>query len=40
MGLRVEIKAQGREGGTLLIKYKTLDQLEGDYAPADEQEVN
>jgi ParB family chromosome partitioning protein len=29
MGLRVEIKAQGREGGTLLIKYKTLDQLDG-----------
>jgi ParB family chromosome partitioning protein len=29
MGLRVEIKTQGREGGTLLIKYKTLDQLEG-----------
>jgi ParB family chromosome partitioning protein len=28
-GLRVEIKTQGREGGTLLIKYKTLDQLEG-----------
>jgi ParB family transcriptional regulator, chromosome partitioning protein len=29
IGLRVEIKAQGREGGTLLIKYKTLDQLDG-----------
>jgi ParB family chromosome partitioning protein len=29
LGLRVEIKAQGREGGTLLIKYKTLDQLDG-----------
>jgi ParB family transcriptional regulator, chromosome partitioning protein len=29
MGLRIEIKAQGREGGTLLIKYKTLDQLDG-----------
>jgi ParB family chromosome partitioning protein len=29
MGLRVEIKAKGREGGTLLIKYKTLDQLDG-----------
>ena len=29
MGLRVEIKVQGREGGTLLIKYKTLDQLDG-----------
>jgi ParB family chromosome partitioning protein len=28
-GLRVEIKTQGREGGTLLIKYKTLDQLDG-----------
>ena len=28
IGLRVEIKAQGREGGTLLIKYKTLDQLD------------
>jgi ParB family transcriptional regulator, chromosome partitioning protein len=27
-GLRVEIKAQGREGGTLTVKYKTLDQLE------------
>ncbi len=29
IGLRVEIKTQGREGGTLLIKYKTLDQLDG-----------
>ena len=29
VGLRVEIKTQGREGGTLLIKYKTLDQLDG-----------
>jgi ParB family chromosome partitioning protein len=29
LGLRVEIKAQGREGGTLLIKYKTFDQLDG-----------
>ncbi len=29
MGLRIEIKAQGREGGTLSIKYKTLDQLDG-----------
>ena len=29
IGLRVEIKAQGREGGTLQIKYKTLDQLDG-----------
>ena len=29
IGLRVEIKSQGREGGTLLIKYKTLDQLDG-----------
>ena len=29
LGLRVEIKAQGREGGRLLIKYKTLDQLDG-----------
>ncbi len=29
IGLRVEIKAQGREGGTLMIKYKTLDQLDG-----------
>ncbi len=29
LGLRVEIKTQGREGGTLLIKYKTLDQLDG-----------
>ena len=29
LGLRVEVKAQGREGGTLLIKYKTLDQLDG-----------
>jgi len=29
LGLRVEIKAQGREGGTLQIKYKTLDQLDG-----------
>ncbi len=29
MGLRVEIKAKGREGVTLLIKYKTLDQLDG-----------
>jgi ParB family transcriptional regulator, chromosome partitioning protein len=29
LGLRVEIKAQGREGGTLLIRYKTLDQLDG-----------
>ena len=29
IGLRVEIKAQGQEGGTLLIKYKTLDQLDG-----------
>jgi ParB family chromosome partitioning protein len=29
IGLRVEIKVQGREGGTLLIKYKTLDQLDG-----------
>jgi ParB family chromosome partitioning protein len=29
IGLRVEIRAQGREGGTLLIKYKTLDQLDG-----------
>ena len=27
-GLRVEIKTQGREGGTLLIKYKTLEQLD------------
>ena len=27
-GLRVEIKAKGREGGTLLIKYKTLEQLD------------
>jgi ParB family chromosome partitioning protein len=27
-GLRVEIKARGREGGTLLIKYKTLEQLD------------
>jgi ParB family transcriptional regulator, chromosome partitioning protein len=27
-GLRVEIKAQGREGGTLVIKYKTLEQLD------------
>jgi ParB family transcriptional regulator, chromosome partitioning protein len=27
-GLRVEIKSQGREGGTLLIKYKTLEQLD------------
>ena len=29
IGLRVEIKTHGREGGTLLIKYKTLDQLDG-----------
>lgn len=29
IGLRVEIKTQGREGGTILIKYKTLDQLDG-----------
>ena len=29
IGLRVEIKTQGRESGTLLIKYKTLDQLDG-----------
>jgi ParB family chromosome partitioning protein len=29
IGLRVEIKTQGREGGTLLIRYKTLDQLDG-----------
>jgi ParB family chromosome partitioning protein len=29
IGLRVEIKAQGREGGILLIRYKTLDQLDG-----------
>ena len=29
LGLRVEIKTQGREGGTLLVKYKTLDQLDG-----------
>jgi ParB family transcriptional regulator, chromosome partitioning protein len=29
IGLRVEIKTQGREGGTLLVKYKTLDQLDG-----------
>ncbi len=28
IGLRVEIKTQGREGGTLLIKYKALDQLD------------
>ncbi len=28
IGLRVEIKTHGREGGTLMIKYKTLDQLE------------
>ena len=27
-GLRVEIKTQGRESGTLLIKYKTLEQLD------------
>jgi ParB family chromosome partitioning protein len=27
-GLRVEIKAKGREGGTLLIKYKTFEQLD------------
>ncbi len=27
-GLRVEIKSQGREGGTLIIKYKTLEQLD------------
>lgn len=27
-GLRVEIKTQGREGGTLVIKYKTLEQLD------------
>jgi len=27
-GLRVEIKAKGREGGTLLINYKTLEQLD------------
>jgi ParB family transcriptional regulator, chromosome partitioning protein len=28
LGLRTEIKAQGREGGTLMVKYKTLDQLD------------
>jgi ParB family transcriptional regulator, chromosome partitioning protein len=27
-GLKVEIKTQGREGGTLVIKYKTLEQLD------------
>jgi ParB family transcriptional regulator, chromosome partitioning protein len=27
-GLKVEIKSQGREGGTLVIKYKTLEQLD------------
>jgi ParB family transcriptional regulator, chromosome partitioning protein len=27
-GLHVEIKVQGREGGVLLIKYKTLEQLD------------
>ena len=29
IGLRVEIRTQGREGGTLQISYKTLDQLDG-----------
>ena len=29
IGLRVEIRTQGREGGTLQIRYKTLDQLDG-----------
>ena len=28
LGLRTENKAQGREGGTLMVKYKTLDQLD------------
>ncbi len=28
IGLKVEIKTQGREGGTLVIKYKTLEQLD------------
>jgi ParB family chromosome partitioning protein len=27
-GLRIEIKIKGREGGTVLIKYKTLEQLD------------
>lgn len=28
LGLKIEIKTQGRESGTVVIKYKTLDQLE------------